>query len=79
MSDNVKHPKHYETHLPGIETIDIIFALLGPDGFRAYCKGNVIKYLARYEQKGGEEDLRKAQVYLRWMTDYSILGEEAID
>ena len=29
-----------------------------------YLEGNVIKYVTRYKNKGGVEDLRKAQHYL---------------
>ena len=29
-----------------------------------YLEGNVIKYVTRYKNKGGIEDLRKAQHYL---------------
>jgi hypothetical protein len=37
---------------------------LGPDGFRAYCKGNALKYVWREQHKGGTESLRKAIWYL---------------
>jgi hypothetical protein len=37
---------------------------LSTDAFAGYCKGNVIKYLWRYEYKGKAEDLKKAQWYL---------------
>ena len=65
--DPVSKPSHYNQY--GIEAIDAIRASLGPDGFQAYCKGNVIKYLWRYEYKNGLEDLKKAQVYLNWMVE----------
>lgn len=29
-----------------------------------YCEGNVVKYVSRWQQKGGVEDLKKAQHYL---------------
>ncbi|MBD5585821.1 MAG: DUF3310 domain-containing protein [Clostridia bacterium] len=29
-----------------------------------YIRGNIIKYIMRYDMKGGVEDLRKARVYL---------------
>lgn len=63
MSDNVHQPKHYQAG--GIEAIDYIAAKLG-DGFRDYCIGNVLKYASRYKHKNGDEDLRKASVYLAW-------------
>ncbi len=57
----VDHPPHYTAG--DIECIDAIKAALG-DGFRAYCKGNAIKYIWREAHKGGNEDLRKARWYL---------------
>lgn len=64
MADNVTQPKHYTS--AGIECIDAIEAALGPEGFRAYCIGNVLKYNWRYRLKNGAEDLRKAEVYQAW-------------
>ena len=68
IGDSVKHPNHYNQD-GGVECIDAIRASLGPEGFRAYCKGNCIKYLWRYEYKSGLEDLKKAQVYLGWLVE----------
>lgn len=67
MTDNVNHPIHYGTG--EIECIDAIRSALGPQGFLSYCKGNVMKYLWRYEYKNGIEDLKKAEVYLGWMIE----------
>lgn len=62
--DNVNSPAHYtQGH---IETIYAIEKALGPEGFKSYCMGNWIKYSSRHKEKGGEEDLRKAEVYLGW-------------
>lgn len=72
MTDSVNSPAHYQH--AGIETIEYISAVLGADGFEAYCVGNVLKYVSRYKQKGGLEDLRKAKVYLEW-----AIGEYAIE
>jgi len=33
---------------------------LGPEGYKAWLKGNIISYLVRQEDKGGLTDLRKA-------------------
>ena len=38
--------------------------LLTADQVRGFYTGNVIKYLTRYQQKNGLEDLEKAQTYL---------------
>lgn len=63
-NDNVNSPKHYTTG--GIETIDFIRAKLGKEGTIAYCLGNVMKYTTRWKDKGGLEDLKKAQWYLEF-------------
>ena len=67
MGDAVNHPAHYTQG--GIECIEAIRASLTPSGFCSYCKGNILKYLWRWEKKGGIEDLQKAGVYLTWLTD----------
>lgn len=60
----VDSPDHYQRG--GIETIAFISAKLGPEGFRAYCLGNVLKYVSRWQDKNGEEDLKKALKYMEW-------------
>lgn len=67
MGDSVNHPAHYCGS--GVECIDAIKASMSPEAFEGYCKGNVLKYLWRYERKGGIEDLEKARVYLSWMIE----------
>ena len=61
----VQHPSHYTQG--GIECIEAIRASMTDDGFCDYCKGNIIKYIWRWRDKGGVEDLRKASVYLGWL------------
>ena len=65
--NNVNHPSHYTQG--GIECIAAIKASMPAEGFQDYCKGNVLKYIWRWRDKGGAEDLEKAQVYLQWMID----------
>lgn len=67
MSDNVNHPSHYTKG--GIECIAAIRASMTKAAFAGFCKGNVMKYVFRYENKGGVEDLKKARVYLDWMIE----------
>lgn len=63
MSDNVNHPNHYTQG--GIECIDALeSATIGKRGIEAVCTANIIKYLWRYEEKNGLEDVKKAQWYL---------------
>ena len=61
---NIKHPAHYTKGT--IETIDHIRDILTPEMFLGFCLGNVIKYISRWQDKNGAEDLRKASVYLNW-------------
>lgn len=61
--DVVNHPSHYTKG--NIECIDAIdSATVGKTGIEAVAVANVIKYLWRYEEKGGLESVRKAQWYL---------------
>lgn len=59
----VNHPSHYTKGR--IECIDAIdSATVGKSGIEAVCVANVIKYLFRYEEKNGLEDVKKAKWYL---------------
>lgn len=63
MNDNVNHPIHYTQG--GIECIECIkSATVSKTGIEAFCVGNAIKYLFRYENKNGLEDVKKAQFYI---------------
>lgn len=63
MIDNVNNPTHYTQG--EIECIDCIkAATVNKVGIEAFCVGNAIKYLFRYENKNGLEDVRKAQWYI---------------
>lgn len=63
MTDAVNHPRHYAKN-GGIECIEAIEASMDTDCFRGFLKGNVMKYVWRYEDKNGLEDLKKAGWYL---------------
>ncbi len=61
--DVVNHPSHYKSG--GIEAIEGIEASMGPEAYAGYLKGNVMKYLWRYEKKSKPlQDLKKARWYL---------------
>ena len=63
MHDPVKNPRHYAKN-GGIECIEAIEASMDKDDFRGFLKGNILKYVWRYEDKNGLEDLKKASWYL---------------
>lgn len=63
VSDNVNHPKHYQG---ANECIDVIKAMLTPEEYRGFLKGNSIKYRFRCGRKDGnpsEQDTKKAEYY----------------
>jgi len=60
--DPVNSPIHYNQG--GIECIDAIKSSMDTIAFRGYLKGNIEKYMWRYEYKKGLQDLLKAQWYL---------------
>ena len=65
--DNVDHPKHYLKG--GLECIQVIEAQLTPQQYEGYLYGNVLKYMWRWLDKNGLEDLRKAAHYLMWLQE----------
>lgn len=63
VADSVSHPPHYTAG--NIECWDALRAMLGDEGFIAFCRGTVVKYLWRAGKKENEvEDYRKAKAYL---------------
>ena len=77
IEDKVNHPSHYTRG--GIECIDAIRASMISDEFEGYCKGNVLKYLWRWRDKGGTEDLHKALVYLTWLIESAEKSKEIMN
>jgi len=61
--DPVNKPDHYTAN--GVQCWDTIKASMTPEAFCGYLKGNVQKYIWRYEKKVAPVgDLRKALAYL---------------
>lgn len=66
-------PDHYKGKIEAIEAIlEAVKDLPGGEGFIA---GNVLKYVWRYNRKGGLDDLRKAENYLNRL---KVVYEERI-
>lgn len=59
-SENVNHPKHYNSHPAGIECIDVIEHM-------TFNVGSAVKYLWRAGLKTTDavEDLKKAEWYIK--------------
>ena len=66
-TDNVNQPSHYLKG--GMECIDVIKAQLTKEQYQGYLYGNVLKYMWRWPEKNGIEDLRKAAHYLMWLQE----------
>ena len=66
--DNVNHPKHYCKG--GVESIAFVKAAVSNlRGVEAVCVANIIKYMWRYKEKNGLEDVMKAAKYLEWLQE----------
>ena len=66
MADNVNNPTHYQGE---VECIEAIKSSMSNESFKGYLKGNIIKYIWRYERKNGTEDLLKAQWYVNKLVE----------
>ena len=63
-------PNHY--HKGGFDIYEIMQMKMSPEEYRGFCKGNVLKYLLREDQKGGVNDIKK----LRFNADVLIENME---
>lgn len=60
-------PQHYSQYK--IEPVEFI-----TQNRLNYLQGNIIKYIVRYKQKNGIEDLEKAKTYLQYLINYEQEG-----
>ena len=66
-NDLINHPNHYTAY--SREVIDTMQGDMTPEEFTGYLKGNIIKYISRYQGKNGVEDLNKAIWYATKLRD----------
>ena len=71
----IDRPQHYADS--GIQCIEAIEASMSEEALRGFLKGNVLKYVWRYEKKNGLEDLKKAKWYLKELIAHLELEQEA--
>ena len=80
LNNNVNSPSHYNSG--SVECIEAIEAMLSPEEFIGYLRGNSLKYRWRFRYKGEPiEDLHKANWYeerlLNFMEgDENVLGSK---
>lgn len=65
MTDLIDNQPHYKNQ--GIEPIDLMRNNFSKEEFAGFLQGNVLKYMLRYKDKNGLEDLKKAKTYLTWL------------
>ena len=66
-NSKIESPNHY-TLPSGKQLIELLQSdLLTRKEFIGFCKGNVFKYVARYQAKNHREDLEKAKQYLNFL------------
>ena len=72
----VSHPSHYQSK-SGLEVIDVIAAFTeGLEGIEAVDTGNAIKYICRWKDKNGVQDVEKAMWYIQHLIDHLIKEDE---
>lgn len=83
MDENKKTPAEGTpedaVHYHGaVEPIELMQAILTPDEFKGFLKGNAIKYAFRAGRKAGEsaeKDRNKFLVYSQWLHNYQKGGK----
>lgn len=75
FAEKVNHPSHYQSET-GMEVIDVIEAFtFNLSGVEAFDAGNALKYICRWKEKNGVEDLKKA----KWYLDHLIAHVEKLE
>ncbi|MCH4172589.1 MAG: DUF3310 domain-containing protein [Lactobacillus sp.] len=67
-------PSYYQDGT-GKDLLNHLAEILPAAQYRGFCKGNAVKYLVRYEDKNGVEDLDKALTYLERLKEFE--GQQA--
>lgn len=60
--------QHYSANKE-FEPIKIMKGTFSSEQYIGFLKGNVLKYIMRFERKNGVEDLDKALTYLTWLRE----------
>lgn len=66
-SNLIENQPHYKNQ--GIEPINLMRKNFSKEEFAGFLQGNVLKYMLRYKDKNGIEDLKKAKTYLTWLIE----------
>jgi len=77
LSGEAVNPAHYRIYK--LETIDNIQNSMTHEEFVGYLKGNIKKYIDRYQNKNGSEDFKKARWYLNKLIEVESDDLETVD
>ena len=77
--ETINHPTHYTSGC-GFECIEMMEMVFGKEAVHDFCTLNAFKYLWRYRQKGGADDIGKAKWYLEYTKGLNVFkNRQAID
>lgn len=74
QSPAVVVPPYYDRQC-SLECADVMKLVMGVEGYVHFCLGNILKYLWRYKNKNGAEDLKKCERYIRMLEDEHVTSE----
>ena len=78
LNDLVNHPNHYISKT-GLESIEVIKSFTeNLNGYEAVATANALKYLMRWKNKGGVQDLKKADWYINSLIEYLEEGDRSV-
>jgi hypothetical protein len=73
LEDKVNHPTHYADTC-SLECIQVMQLVFGTDAVMDFCLCNAFKYMWRYKNKNGQEDLKKCDWYLNKAEELDCYG-----
>lgn len=68
--DDYIEPDYYHNGTDGTDLIEMMYRTVPFEQFRGFMKGNIMRYVTRYDRKNGPEDLTKAHTFLDRLRDY---------
>lgn len=75
--DDINYPSHYKLDGLDVESIDVVKSVLGQEGFKEFCLGNILKYAIRCKKKGMyEKDIRKIKRYSEFIISTLKEGQD---
>lgn len=69
----MKHQDYYKRGK--VECLEAIDASMTDEAYQGFLKGNILKYIWRYDLKDGLSDLKKASVYLQKLIELASKAE----